>query len=112
MDIMEMGMSKLLRLRLIGGLIAAGALGACYHSQTAPGVLYVQTGPPTDRVEVITASPGASYVWVGGHWAWVNNDYAWVPGSWLVPASGFTVWAPGRWAHDRSGWYWVDGHWR
>jgi hypothetical protein len=109
---MEMEMSKLLRLRLIGGLIAAGALGACYHTHTASGVVYVRTGPPADRVEVISTSPGTRYVWVGGHWAWVNSDYDWVSGSWVLPAASFTTWVPGHWAHDGNGWFWIDGHWR
>ena len=107
-------MSKLLRLRLMGSLIAAGALGACYHSHTytAPGVVYVRSGPPADRVEVISVSPGDRYVWVGGHWAWRENDYAWLPGSWVIPASSFTTWVPGHWTHDGHGWYWIDGRWR
>jgi hypothetical protein len=112
MDIMEIGMRQLLRLRLIGGLIAAGALGACYHTHTASGVLYVRSGPPSDRVEVISTSPGDRYVWVGGHWGWRDPDYFWVPGAWAIPASGYTVWTPGHWAHDGHGWFWVDGRWR
>ena len=106
-------MSKLLRLRLIGGLIAASALGACYHHvHTASGVVYVRTAPPSDRVEVISTSPGDRYVWVGGHWGWRDPDYFWVPGSWMLPAASFTAWVPGHWAHDGNGWFWVDGHWR
>ena len=107
-------MNKLIRLGLTGGLIASSALGACYHTHTysAPGVVYVRTGPPADRIETITVSPGDRYVWVGGHWRWVNDNYDWVTGSWVLPAASFTTWVPGHWAHDGHGWYWIDGNWR
>jgi hypothetical protein len=107
-----MEMSKLLRLRLMAGLVAAGALGACHHTYTAPGVVYVREGPPADRVEVISTSPGEHYIWVGGHWAWRDNNYAWIPGSWVLPTASYSAWVPGHWAHEANGWYWIDGHWR
>lgn len=106
---------KTVKVRLVAGLIAASAVGGCvhhYHTATAAGVVYVTREPPAERVEVISTSPGTSYVWVRGHWAWTGSDYDWVPGRWLVPTSGFTAWVPGHWQHDSHGWFWVDGHWR
>ncbi len=104
-------MRTLLRTRRLAGFVVAGALGACVH--TAPlGVAYVGPEPPVARVEVIPTSPGARYVWVGGHWGWRDNAYQWVSGSWVLPATGFSAWVPGHWDHDRQGWFWTDGHWR
>ena len=107
-------MKRALLLRLVAGLAVAGSLGGCAagYEQSAAGVVYVQSSPPVDRVEVIPASPGFNYVWVGGRWGWVNNDYSWVPGRWVVPAAGYRTWVPGRWDRDGRGWYYRDGRWR
>jgi hypothetical protein len=105
-------MTRLEKLRLIAGLVAAGAIGACYNPPSAAGVVYVSDEPPVAQVEVIPASPGFNYVWVGGHWGWHDNNYRWVPGGWVVPARGYSVWVPGRWDRDGHGWYWRDGRWR
>ncbi len=112
-------MNRVLKWRLVSSLVATGAigavgaLGACYSSPHPATYAYVTTGgPPGDRTEVITVSPGANYVWVGGRWAYRNNNYEWVPGAWAVPAVGFTRWEPGRWDHDGHGWFYRDGHWR
>ena len=105
-------MRKRAHLRLLAGLVAAAASGACYHTGTAAGVVYVTDEPPLSPVEVIPTSPGFNYVWVGGHWGWSSNRYLWVPGSWVVPSRGYSVWVPGRWDRDHHGWYWTSGHWR
>lgn len=105
-------MNKLIALRLIAGLASAGAIGACYSAPAPAGVVYVHTGPPANRVEVVPASLGTGYVWVGGHWGWNGVNYNWVPGVWSRPTVGFTRWVPGRWNHARGGWYWSDGYWR
>jgi hypothetical protein len=107
-------MRRALLLRLVAGLVATGALGACTagYEQSAAGVVYVTDSPPVDRVEVIPASPGFNFVWVGGRWGWYNNGYSWIPGRWVVPAAGYRTWTPGRWDRDGHGWYYRDGHWR
>ena len=106
-------MSKSLLVRTMAGVIAVSALSACYvNPRPRVGVEYVMRQPPVERVEVIPASPGVEYVWVGGHWGWARNDYAWVPGRWVVPARGYREWVPGRWERDRGGWFFVEGHWR
>ena len=68
--------------------------------------------PPTERVEVVTVSPGPRYVWVKGHYRWDGRDYDWTPGHWERPPRGYHSWESGRWAHDRQGWYYVEGRWR
>ena len=108
-------MTKPSTLRLIAGLIALSAIGACYSNPepvVGVGVAYGTYEPPVAQTEFIPASPGFNYVWVGGHWSWNVNQYIWVPGSWVVPARGYSVWVPGRWDRDGYGWYWTNGFWR
>ena len=76
-----------------------------------PGSVVVVREPPRDRVEVIAASPGPSYVWVRGFWRWQRQEYVWVPGRWVRPERGFHKWESGHWRHRHGGWYWVEGHW-
>jgi hypothetical protein len=106
-------MKKLSKLQVMAALVAGTALGGCVTHHVYPAsVVYVQSEPPVARVETIPVSPGGNYVWVGGRWAWSNSTYTWVPGTYVVPASGFSVWVPGRWDHDRHGWFWRAGYWR
>ncbi len=52
-------MTRFSTLRLIAGLIAGSALGACYSSpQPVVGVAYGTYEPPLTPVEVIPTSPG------------------------------------------------------
>jgi len=107
-------MKRVLMLRLVAALGAGGVLASCatYGEGSAAGVYYVDQEPPLAPVEVIPASPGFNYVWVGGHWGWANYNYHWVPGAWVVPAAGYRTWVPGRWDRDGHGWYFRNGHWR
>jgi YXWGXW repeat-containing protein len=106
-------MTRLSTLRLIAGFVATAAIGACYSSPDhVYGVAYGTYEPPLTPVEVIPSSPGFNYVWIGGHYRWDSDRYVWTPGSWAVPARGYSVWVPGRWDRDGHGWFWVNGHWR
>jgi hypothetical protein len=75
-------------------------------------VSYAGREPPATPIEVIPVSPGARYVWVGGHWRWQNDDFEWIKGSWEKPPARTREWVPGRWDFDRHGWYYVNGHWQ
>ncbi len=86
-------------------------LGAC-ASNPRLGVAYAHRGPPVERVEVISVSPGRDQVWIKGHWAWRGGDYDWISGHWSAPERGYREWIPGRWEHDRHGWFYVEGRWR
>ena len=44
----------------------------------------VVSQPPAPYAEVIPASPGPAYVWVGGFWNWNNSRWLWVRGHWDV----------------------------
>ena len=90
---------------ILGGAFAtAGCAGF--------GMAYVETGPPVEVVEVRSASPDPSYVWIGGHWAWESRDYHWVNGHWARPLHPGWGWEPGVWVHEDRGWGWREGHWR
>jgi WXXGXW repeat (2 copies) len=106
-------MSKSSMVRLMAGLIAVSSVGACMVSpRPRLGVEYVVRRPPVERVEVIPASPGPTYVWVNGYWSWRRDGYEWVGGRWVVPERGYGEWVAGRWEHDPAGWFFVEGHWR
>ncbi|HTR77548.1 MAG TPA: hypothetical protein VMH39_05540 [Gemmatimonadaceae bacterium] len=95
----------------VAAVLAAGV--GCYGGgRVGLGVVFAVREPPAERVEVIPAAPGASYVWIKGHWLWRDNDYVWTPGRWEAPPAGERVWVEGHWAHEARGWYWVEGHWR
>lgn len=96
----------------VAAIAAALMVGTgCASAQRGERV-YVRTGPPAARVEVIGVAPARGYVWVGGYWNWDRRAYVWVPGRWVAPARGYHRWQPGHWVHDRRGWYWIDGRWR
>jgi hypothetical protein len=89
----------------------AGQLIAC-GPPPPPGVVYVERGPPPDRVEEIVTRPGNDYAWVRGHWRWTGDDYDWVPGHWAPIERGYSNWVPGHWVHSHGhGWFFVEGHW-
>jgi WXXGXW repeat (2 copies) len=106
-------MTKLSELRMVAALVAYTVLGGCVTHHVYPAsVVYVRTEPPVTRVETVPVSPGRNYVWVTGYWRYSGDQYLWVPGSYVVPASGYTVWVPGRWDHDGHGYFWRAGYWR
>ena len=89
-----------------GSLVAPTPARADNYSTTAPGA------PPQVPYEAVPPSPGASYVWVGGHWQWAYNRWVWVPGQYEVAPYPGAVWVPGHWARRRYGWVWAPGRWR
>lgn len=98
-------------LPVLAAAILAATLTAC---ATAPpdGVVYVQTGPPAMRTEVVAVSPGPGYAWVPGYWNWGGSEYAWVAGTWQNPPHAKAAWVAPHWKHTSRGWYVVNGHWR
>jgi YXWGXW repeat-containing protein len=96
---------------LITALVVAGTLltSACVG---ASGRVYIRSGPPPVRAEVVARSPGPGYVWVPGYYAYERGGYAWVPGRYERPPRGRARWVPSHWERDRRGWYFVEGRWR
>jgi hypothetical protein len=71
----------------------------------------VQEAPPSPRVEVMTAAPDPTAVWITGYWQWHRGRYAWTPGRWEHARPGH-FWAPGHWVRFGSGWRFSGGFWQ
>ncbi len=91
---------------VLAASMLAAACGAAY------GRVYVRTGPPPVRAEVVGVAPGAGYVWVPGYYRYDGGSYVWVGGRWDRPPRRNARWERGHWERDRRGWYYVEGHWR
>ena len=97
---------------LAAAVILAGALLATTACAGSSGRVYIRTGPPPVRAEVVAVSPGPGYVWVPGYYQYRGSAYVWVAGRYERPPRVRARWVPGHWERDRRGWYFVDGHWR
>jgi len=97
---------------LTAAVILAGALLATTACAGTSGRVYIRTGPPPVRAEVVAVSPGPGYVWVPGYYRSEGGGYAWVAGRYERPPRARARWVPGHWQQDRRGWYYVEGHWR
>ncbi|MCE5316749.1 MAG: hypothetical protein LLG04_05220 [Parachlamydia sp.] len=78
--------------------------------ETASSVGIPTQPPPAAVAEVIPTSPGASYLWVPGHWTWKGAWY-WEKGHWSVRPYPQAIWIPGQWTVRHHGWVWMQGHW-
>ena len=81
-----------------------------YEETTTPYIV-AQTAPPADQAEVMTASPGANYVWIRGHWKWEGGRWLWETGRWSGRPHPSALWVPGYWQSRHHGWVWIGGHW-
>ena len=75
----------------------------------------IDAAPPPPPREVIVASTGPDYVWIGGYWDGSPGHYVWVRGRWDHPPRGreHARWVAPRWERDRYGHYHkVEGGWR
>jgi|SRR5215471_10517990 len=90
---------------LAGSLLIVSCAGAS-------GRVYIRSGPPPLRAEVVAASPGAGYVWVPGYYTYERGGYVWVAGRYERPPRSRARWVRPHWERDRRGWYFVEGHWR
>ena len=93
-------------------VILAGTLLATTACAGSSGRVYIRSGPPSVRAEVVAVSPGPGYVWVPGYYRYSGNAYVWVGGRYERPPRARARWVRGHWERDRRGWYFVDGHWR
>jgi|GEM_PF-875240 len=92
--------SKLARLTLIAIFALLLSSSAAAFGGVAVGFgINVGFAPPPVPVarEVVVASPGPGYAWVGGHWGWYPTyGYRWVGGAWLRPPYPRAVWVAPR----------------
>jgi hypothetical protein len=83
-------------------LFAGGSL----FGQVSIGVR-IGPPPPPQVVQVLPATPGPEFVWVGGYWYPVGNHYKWHAGYWTRPAYAGARWVAPR--HDGERFF--DGYW-
>ncbi len=67
--------------------------------------------PPAPEVEVVPASPGAEWVWVGGYHRWNGRQYVWVRGRYERRPHMRAVWRPAHWEVRGRMHVWVEGRW-
>lgn len=78
----------------------------------APVEVIVLQAPPALRIEVISARPSATHVWVTGYWVWESSAYIWAPGVWVLPPEPAAVWVAPRY-EERSGVHVsISGFWK
>jgi hypothetical protein len=107
-----------LKIRDFIGLAALAGL-ACQSVSASPLLadiqlnIGVEAGPPPPPVEVVVASPGPGFVWVGGYWDGSPGHYQWSRGHWDRPPGGRGNWVAPRWERGNDGHYRkVEGGWR
>ena len=66
--------------------------------------------PPAPQVESPGPPPGASAIWIAGHWTWQDGRFVWARGYWEKEPAG--AWVPGRWKKTPEGWVWEPGRWK
>jgi WXXGXW repeat (2 copies) len=70
----------------------------------------VVEAPPAPYEEVVPASPGPNYIWVGGYWGRRGGHYYWYRGHY-ARGNGHHRWVAGYWNHGSHGYIWVEGRW-
>ena len=107
-------------LRIAGGLGFLALAGFSGQTASASPILAeislnigIDAAPPPPPREVIVASPGPEFVWIGGYWDGSPGHYRWVGGRWDRPPHGGARWESPRWERDHDGHYHkVGGGWR
>jgi len=113
---MKQTLKHLLPAGALGLVVLGGLSGQAAASPILGDVNFsigVEAGPPPPPHEVMVASPGPDYVWVGGFWDGAPGHYRWVGGHWDRPPHGRSRWVSPRWDRDHDGHYHrVEGGWR
>jgi hypothetical protein len=122
----SLGLTPILLLGLLAGcnrqtdtsaVAAAPAPAAAPAAAPAPAPvatdeMYVDSEPPPPQTEVVVASPGPDYVWIGGYWGFNSGRREWVRGRWERPPHAHATWVQPRWEHRGHGYVFVRGTWR
>ena len=105
---------SLLILALAVGLATLG----CYVRAAGPGYAVegeyeVEGPPPAVQEEVVLASPGPDYVWIGGYYDWDLGvrHFVWRPGRWERPPHAEAHWVAPRYEERNGRHYYHRGHW-
>jgi hypothetical protein len=103
----------------LGGLFVAGCNvyvrpPAAQVAVTVPGEVVVAEAPPPapPYVEVMAASPGPDFIWIGGAWFWGGARWQWERGHWARPPHRGAVWMPHHYEFRNGRHIFVRGGWR
>jgi hypothetical protein len=96
------------------GLVTLAGLTAPSAKAAEIGInVGIEAGPPPPPQEVMVASPGPDYVWMGGYWDGSPGHYTWVRGHWGRPPHGHARWVAPRWERGHDGhFHKSEGGWR
>jgi len=67
--------------------------------------------PPPPENEVVPASPGVEFFWVGGYHRWDGSRYVWVRGRYERRPYSDARWTSAHWEARGRGHVWVEGRW-
>jgi hypothetical protein len=67
--------------------------------------------PPPPEQEVVPASPGADYIWIGGYHRWDGHHYVWTKGRYDRRPHANARWNAAHWEARGRGHVWVEGRW-
>ncbi len=96
---------------LVSALLAAGIIGAVATPSVAiaAGGVYVNVGPPPERVEVVPQLR-RGYVWAPGYWNWRGHRHVWVKGHAVRAREGY-AYQPHRWVERDGRWNLERARW-
>jgi hypothetical protein len=110
---------RILQLLTLSTILAALPSTGCYvETRAVPEGEYVVESdapmppPPPAEVEVVPASPGVEYVWVGGYHRWDGRRYVWIRGRYYRRPHAAARWEAAHWEARGRGHIWVEGRWR
>ena len=97
-------------------LLGALPLSGCYVTArpvAAEEVAYEgdPPPPPAPEVEVVPASPGPEFVWIGGYHRWDGRRYVWVGGRYERRPHPTARWVAPHWEARGRAHVWVGGRW-
>jgi len=100
---------------ILGFAVGLAAIG-CYVSAAGPGYgaeFEVEGPPPPAQEEVVVATPGPDYVWIGGYWDWDVGvrHYVWRAGRWDHPPHPEARWVAPHYEFRGGHHYYHPGHW-
>jgi WXXGXW repeat (2 copies) len=67
--------------------------------------------PPPPEQEVVPASPGPEFLWIGGYHRWDGHRYVWVRGRYDRRPHANARWNTAHWEARGRGHVWVEGRW-
>jgi hypothetical protein len=76
--------------------------------------LIIQGAPPPAppvQTEVIAASPGPDFFWVGGYHRWNGHEYVWVGGRYERRPHANAQWKVAHWEPRGATHVWIEGNW-